>query len=97
MAGFHQVYGPVASIVHVLGGALWGMALGAGLMSGRRMPRLLAGCLLVEVTLYYGWDRLHLPGSFFPWNLILQMVLGATLAFPCLLAQVRRWQGKRTA
>jgi hypothetical protein len=97
MAGFHQYYGPVVAVVHFVSGALWGVAMGAGLMSARRLPRILAWSLLLQVTLYYGWDRLRLPGSVFPWNLVIHMILGATVALPCLLAQVRRRKGKSTA
>lgn len=94
LAGFHQYYAPIASVVHFAGDALWGIAAGAGLMSERRLPRLMAWTVVLEAALFYGWDRLHLPGSFHPWNLILHIVLGAVLAGPSLVAHAWRWLGR---
>jgi hypothetical protein len=72
------------------GGAAWAIACGAGFLSQQRLPRLLAGSIVVIAACFYGWEGVGLPGRVFPWNFIAHITLGMTLALPSLLAWVRR-------
>ena len=89
-----QPHGAEWAVVHFLlrhfGGAAIAVAWGAGFLSTRRLPRLLAWTIVVTAACFYGWDRVNLPGRVFPWNFITHIVFGVTLALPNLLAWAHR-------
>ena len=93
----HGLYPVAAWAFRHLGAVLWGIAAGAGFMSARKLPRVLAYSIIAEVVLFYQWGRFGFPGSFFPWNLLIHVILAGLLALPSALAQVLQWNAKRTA
>ena len=91
--GHPALYPTLAWVTRHAGRALWGLAVGAGFMSDRRLPRLLAWSVVLEAVVFYSWDRFGWTGGFYPWNMWIHIGLGLLLAAPAALAWARRRSG----